>query len=97
MVRPSMQKNIHTEAFEKVHEALNTVHHVKRTDWDLSIPAILWAYRTMCKTLTRGELPKLKYEVEVLIPMEHAKPSMSIEALVDTIVHEAQKELMTQP
>lgn len=92
-----MQKHIHVEAFDKVREALNTIHHVKRTDWDLRVPTVLWDYRTMCKTLTTWACPKLKYGANVVIPMEHAKPSLRIVAPVDTMVREAQKEGITQP
>lgn len=97
MVRPSMQKHIHAEAFDKVHEALNVVHHVKRTDWDLCVPVALWAYRTMWKTLTARALPKLKYEAEAVIAMEHAKPSLRIAAIIDTMVPEAWKGGIMQP
>lgn len=51
----------------------------------------------MCKMLTAHALPKLKYEVDALIHMEHAKPSPCIVAPVDTMVYEARKEGITQP
>lgn len=51
MERSSAQKNIYVEVFSKVRDVLNKVHHVKQTDWDVCIPAILWAYRTACKIL----------------------------------------------
>lgn len=52
MIRQSVPKIIRVEAFDKVCEVLNTVHHVRCTDWDLRIPVVLWAYRNICKTLT---------------------------------------------
>jgi len=45
----------------------------------------------MCKTLTTWAHPKLKYEAEVVIPMEHAKPRPCTVATIDTMVHEAWK------
>jgi len=47
--------------------------------------------------VTAQALLKLKYEVNSVIPMKHAKPSLRIVALVDTRVHEAWKEGTTQP
>lgn len=86
MVRPSMRKHIHVEAFDKVREALNMVHHVKRAGWDLRVPMVLWAYRTMCETLTTQAPLKLKNEENVVIPMKYEKPSPCIVALVNTMV-----------
>lgn len=91
MIRPSTPKIICVEAFNKLCEVLNTIHHVKHTDWDLCVPAVLWTYRTMCKTLTMRALPKLKYEADAAIPMEHAKPSSCTVAPMDMMVHEARK------
>jgi len=83
------------EAFDKVCKVLNAVHHVKRIAWDLCVPAILWAYRTMCKTPTTWALPTLKYEAETVIPIEHAKPRPHTVAPVDTMVREARKGRIT--
>lgn len=69
MVRSSMQKHIHAEVVEKVREALNIVHQVKRADWDLCILAILWAYRTMCKILTVQAPRRLEYEATEVSPI----------------------------
>ena len=52
MQRPSVQKNIHIEAFNKVCEAFNKVHDAKQIDWDLCELVVLWAYRTLWKNLT---------------------------------------------
>jgi len=51
----------------------------------------------MCKTLTVQALPKLKYEADVVIPMEHAKPSPRIAASIDMMVREAWNKVITQP
>ena len=95
MIRPSTPKIIRGEAFDKVCKFLNTFHHVRRTDWDLHVPAVLWASRTMCKTLTVQELPKLKYEAGAVIPMEHVKPSPCLIAPIDTTISAAWKERIT--
>jgi len=76
-------KTYYKEAFGKIHEALNMIHHVRRTDSNLCVPTVLWSYRTICKNLTTWALLKLKYEVNVVIPMEHPKPSPHIVAPID--------------
>ena len=96
MVRPSAQKHLHAEAFDKVHEALDVVHHVKQTDWDLHIPAVLWAYRTTCKKLM-GQTPfRLVYGVEVVMPMEYIVPSLCIAALTGMTDCKALEERLAQ-
>jgi len=84
------------EAFEKVCEVLNMVHHVRCTEWHMLIPMVLWAYRTLYKTLTAQALSKPKYEAKVVIPMEGEKLSLCITAPIDTMVHNARKEGITQ-
>ena len=88
MIRPSMPNIICMEAFDKVCEVLNMVHHVRHADWDLRVPTVLWAYWTMCKTLSTQALPKLKYEAGAMRPMEQMKPSPRIASPIDTKVHE---------
>lgn len=75
MIKPSPPKIIHGEAFDKVCEMLNRLHHVRCTGWDLRILAVIWDYRTMCKILTVQVLLKLEYEARNVVLVEHAKPS----------------------
>jgi len=48
------QTNVTMEAFNKVFEtALTKFFNAQRSDWDLCIPIVLWAYRMTCKKFTR--------------------------------------------
>ena len=77
----------HVEAFHEVCRVLNKVCNAQRSDWDLRLPLILWAYRTTCKKLTRQTPFRLVYGVEAIMPMEYIVPSLRIEALTGMIDH----------
>ena len=48
----------------------------------MHIPAVIWAYRIICKKLT-GQTPFwLVYGVEAIMPMEYIVPSLRIAAFI---------------
>lgn len=75
---------------------MNKVFNAQRSDWDLCIPAVLWAYRKTCKKLM-GQTPfSLVYAVEVIVPMEYIMPSLCIAMLTGMTDHRALEERFTQ-
>ena len=73
------QGNGTIEAFNKILETtLTKVCNAKHDEWDLKIPAVLWAYCTTCKWLNSQTPFKLVYGQEAVIPMEYIVPSLRI-------------------
>ena len=64
------QENGAVEAFNKILEqALTKVCNADRSDWDVRVLLVLWAYHTTCKKLT-GKTPfQMVYGKEAIMPM----------------------------
>jgi hypothetical protein len=76
--------NAIVKSFSKILEtALTKISSVNRNDWDLRVPAVLWAYRTTCKKLTMQTPFKLVYGLEAVVPMEYLVPILRISSFTD--------------
>jgi len=67
------------EAFNKIFkQALTNICDVKIDDWDLRVPATLWANKKTCKNITGHTSFRRVYGQEVVVPMEYIVPSLRI-------------------
>jgi len=86
---------IHVEAFYRVCRVLNKVDQVKQTDWDLHVPVVQWAYRTMCKTLNTEIIPKVQNGVLTKLTEEDPKMNPHVLPPAVAAVRGCKKEEIT--
>ena len=73
---------------------MKNVCNINRDDLDISIPAVLWAYRTTCKKLTGHTSFKLAYGQEAIMPMEYIVPSLRVATLTDMADEDTVNEIL---
>jgi transposase InsO family protein len=78
------QVNGIVESFNNILETmLMKICSVNKDDWDLRVPAVLWAYRTNCKKITMQTPFELVYGLEAIVPMEYLVPRLRFTSFTD--------------
>ena len=85
------------EDFNNILEnGLTKICNSQRNDWDLRVNAVLSAYRTTCKKLTRHAPFSLVYGQEAVMPMEYIIPNLRIAQIIEMDNTNTMNEILVQ-
>ena len=67
-----------------------------KDDWDVKVPALLWAYKTTQKRETNQTPFKLVYGQEVVVPLHFRQHTLEIAKVLKLDIGEAKHERLFQ-